>query len=235
MRVLPARGPSMRRVGLAECPHPDVHLRFRKWDKTNLVSHFDYRGNLCAQGFSSLRQPVWRLWLQRAGVAGAAPAPSSVALGGGSGILLPDVDHSDPDRVAACTLTAVGYDNAGSLVALTAGHCGVVGDRVFAEYLPEAGPIGRFSYSSPVSDIAVIDLDDAKVAPLAYRRRHDDQRNRRPAGTGDDRVQGRPFDRQHVRYHLGLRTPSTVRSSSTRARFPVIPVDRSSSVTAWWA
>jgi hypothetical protein len=63
-------------------------------------------------------------------------------------------------------LTAVGYDNAGSLVALTAGHCGVVGDRVFAEYLPEAGPIGRFSYSSPVSDIAVIDLDDAKVAPL---------------------------------------------------------------------
>ena len=72
-----------------------------------------------------------------AGVAGAAPAPSSVALGGGSGILLPDVDHSDPDRVAACTLTAVGYDNAGSLVALTAGHCGVVGDRVFAEYLPE--------------------------------------------------------------------------------------------------
>ncbi|MDF2895281.1 MAG: peptidase [Rhodococcus erythropolis] len=101
-----------------------------------------------------------------AGVAGAAPAPSSVALGGGSGILLPDVDHSDPEQVAACTLTAVGYDNAGSLVALTAGHCGVVGDRVFAEYLPEAGPIGRFSYSSPVSDIAVIDLDDAKVAPL---------------------------------------------------------------------
>ncbi|MER2205652.1 MAG: peptidase S1, partial [Rhodococcus sp. (in: high G+C Gram-positive bacteria)] len=101
-----------------------------------------------------------------AGVAGAAPAPSSVALGGGSGILLPDVDHSNPDQVAACTLTAVGYDNAGSLVALTAGHCGVVGDRVFAEYLPEAGPIGRFTYSSPVSDIAVIDLDDAKVAPL---------------------------------------------------------------------
>ncbi|GAA3184188.1 hypothetical protein GCM10020255_079840 [Rhodococcus baikonurensis] len=81
-----------------------------------------------------------------AGVAGAAPAPSSVALGGGSGILLPDVDHSNPDQVAACTLTAVGYDNAGSLVALTAGHCGVVGDRVFAEYLPEAGPIGRFTY-----------------------------------------------------------------------------------------
>ncbi|BCF83219.1 hypothetical protein RQCS_27640 [Rhodococcus qingshengii] len=31
----------------------------------------DYRGNLCAQGFSSLRQPVWRLWLQER----ASPAP----------------------------------------------------------------------------------------------------------------------------------------------------------------
>ncbi|ATI36475.1 peptidase S1 (plasmid) [Rhodococcus sp. H-CA8f] len=97
------------------------------------------------------------------GVAAAAP---SVALGGGSGIVLPDADPSDRDVVGLCTLTAVGYDNSGSLVALTAGHCGVPGDRVIAEYQHGAGVIGRFTYSSPVSDIAVIDLDDAKVAPL---------------------------------------------------------------------
>ncbi|WP_424805303.1 S1 family peptidase [Rhodococcus sp. 27YEA15] len=100
-----------------------------------------------------------------AGIAAAAPAGPPVQLGGGSGILLPDVDHSNPDTVVACTLTAVGFDNNGALVGLTAGHCGQVGDRVFAEYLPGAGPIGRFVYVSPVSDIAVIALDASKVSP----------------------------------------------------------------------
>lgn len=98
-----------------------------------------------------------------AGIASAAPA---VALGGGSGILLPDTDPSDPEVIGLCTLTAVGYNHAGSLVALTAGHCGQVGDRIAAEYQPGAGIIGRFVYSSPISDISVIDLDDSKVAPL---------------------------------------------------------------------
>ncbi|WP_250888150.1 S1 family peptidase [Rhodococcus sp. WY5] len=97
------------------------------------------------------------------GVASAAP---SVPLGGGSGIVLPDTDHANPHVSGLCTLTAVGYDDAGSLVGLTAGHCGVPGDRVVAEYDEGAGVVGRFRYSSPVTDIAVIDLDDAMVTPL---------------------------------------------------------------------
>lgn len=97
------------------------------------------------------------------GVASAAP---SVALGGGSGIVLPDADHADAAVAGLCTLAAVGYDNGGSLVGLTAGHCGVAGDRVIAEYAEGAGVIGQFRYSSPVTDIAVVDLDDAMVAPL---------------------------------------------------------------------
>ncbi|MFD4785356.1 S1 family peptidase [Rhodococcus qingshengii] len=89
-----------------------------------------------------------------------------MALGGGSGIVLPDAGRGDPGVIGLCTLTAVGYDDGGSLVGLTAGHCGVAGDRVIAEYQPSAGVIGQFRYSSTVSDIAVIDLDDAMVSPL---------------------------------------------------------------------
>ncbi|MGL4306729.1 MAG: S1 family peptidase [Mycobacteriaceae bacterium] len=106
-------------------------------------------------------------------VSQAAPAEPEVFLGGGSGILLPDFSGSNPDlstadpsRFAACSLTAVGYNNAGSLIGLTAGHCAHVGDRVVSEFWPEAGAIGKFVYVSQVSDISVIDLDDAKVAPL---------------------------------------------------------------------
>lgn len=94
------------------------------------------------------------------GIASAAP---SVALGGGSGIVLPDTDHANPDVNGLCTLTAVGYDYGGSLVGLTAGH---PGDRVIADYQRGAGVIGQFRYTSPVTDIAVIDLDDAMVTPL---------------------------------------------------------------------
>lgn len=90
--------------------------------------------------------------------AGPAAADAPAPLGGGSGIVV--------DNMAQCTVTTIGYDAAGRLVGLTAGHCGETGAAVVAEVDPDLGPVGRFVHSDPRLDYAVIQFDPAKVAPL---------------------------------------------------------------------
>ncbi|MFE3796238.1 S1 family peptidase [Nocardia tengchongensis] len=91
--------------------------------------------------------------------AGAATADVMVPLGGGSGIVL--------SNRAICSLTTIGYDNAGRLVGLTAGHCAPEGTRVAAEINRGAGAIGTVAYSDNGRDLdyAVIEFDPARVVP----------------------------------------------------------------------
>lgn len=94
-------------------------------------------------------------------VFGAAPAaaqPGTVKIGGGSGIII--------DQQFECTVTTIGRDGAGRLVGLTAGHCGEAGSKVVAEANPFLGEIGRFTYSNPDLDYAVIEFYPAKVVPV---------------------------------------------------------------------
>lgn len=96
----------------------------------------------------------------------ASADPATAALGGGSGIMISETGDFEGTNVFLCSLTAVGYDQTGDLKAITAGHCGEEGDQIAAENFPELGVIGEFEYSTMDPDIAVIDLDDAKVLPL---------------------------------------------------------------------
>ncbi|NLE81308.1 MAG: serine protease [Rhodococcus sp.] len=89
------------------------------------------------------------------GVATAAPAPA--LLGGGSGIIL--------DDELLCTITTIGHDNSGSLVGITAGHCGEAGATVVPEYQPQSGVVGTIVKSNANFDYAVIKFDPAKVIP----------------------------------------------------------------------
>ncbi|MBF6213094.1 hypothetical protein IU433_27265 [Nocardia puris] len=93
-----------------------------------------------------------------AGVAQAAP--EKVALGGGSGLVFAND--------SACSLTAIGYDNADRLVGLTAGHCAPEGTLLGAEHALEAGAVGIVAYSDNGEnlDIAVLVFDRDKVAPV---------------------------------------------------------------------
>ena len=88
----------------------------------------------------------------------AVAAPGTPVLGGGSGIIVDDAFE--------CTLTTIGYDGAGRLVGLTAGHCGGAGAAVKAESNTKFGVIGRFAYSSKDLDYAVIEFDAARVIPV---------------------------------------------------------------------
>lgn len=90
---------------------------------------------------------------------GSVSADPSVVLGAASGIFF--------DNEAGCSLTAVGHDNAGRLVGLTAGHCAPTGARVGAEHAPHAGVIGTVAYSDDGDylDFAVLHLDASKVVP----------------------------------------------------------------------
>lgn len=94
-----------------------------------------------------------------AGVAVAAPP---VTLGGGSGITLGDGGGDIFD----CTLTTIGYDNAGRLVGLTAAHCGSPGMTVKAEYDIGAGSVGSIVSVNEMLDYAVIQFDHGKVVPV---------------------------------------------------------------------
>ncbi|MFF0542139.1 S1 family peptidase [Nocardia thailandica] len=91
--------------------------------------------------------------------AGTATAAPSVVLGAGSGIVF--------DNNSACSLTAIGTDNGGRLVGITAGHCASTGARVGAEKALSAGVIGTVAYSDDAEflDFAVLELDREKVAP----------------------------------------------------------------------
>ncbi len=98
-----------------------------------------------------------------AGMAALVPAQAAEAapratVGGGSGIVL--------NGNARCTMTTVGHDRTGQLVGLTAGHCGPLGAPVTSERTPKAGVIGRVMAASPRMDVAVINLDQARVRPV---------------------------------------------------------------------
>ncbi|HLS79258.1 MAG TPA: hypothetical protein VK083_20960 [Nocardia sp.] len=90
----------------------------------------------------------------------AQAAPQSAVLGGGSGLVF--------DNNSACSLTAIGHDDAGRLVGLTAGHCAPTGSRLAAESALEVGVIGTVAYSDNGKglDFAVLQLDPAKVTPV---------------------------------------------------------------------
>ncbi|MEU0540675.1 S1 family peptidase [Nocardia sp. NPDC005978] len=95
-------------------------------------------------------------------ITGTADAAPPVVLGGGSGVHVEQLD--DAGGTADCTLTAVGYDAADRLVALTAGHCGQIGSRIAAEYT-RSGGIGVIVEKSEGNDWAVILLDPERVTP----------------------------------------------------------------------
>ncbi|KGF21925.1 S1 family peptidase [Corynebacterium tuscaniense] len=57
-----------------------------------------------------------------------------------------------------CTVTAAGWDAAGRKIALTAGHCGNVGELVAAADSLEAGYSGRIVRKNGALDYAVIEL-----------------------------------------------------------------------------
>ena len=98
---------------------------------------------------------------------GTTQAAPKTSLGGGSGILVLKGGNS----AAACTVTTVGRPtsgpNRGKLIALTAGHCGKPGQRVLAEKAQNRGAIGTISQSYTDIDLAVIELDAAKVRPVS--------------------------------------------------------------------
>nr|WP_040517412.1 trypsin-like serine protease [Gordonia neofelifaecis] len=95
---------------------------------------------------------------------GTADAAPKVPLGGGSGILVLKGGNS----AAACTVTTVGRPTSGArkgqLIAVTAGHCGKPGQRVFSENFQSRGQIGTIVYSASDIDVAVIALN-SNVAP----------------------------------------------------------------------
>lgn len=96
-----------------------------------------------------------------AAVAGAAQAaPGNVVLGGSSGLVF--------ENNSACSLTAIGYDNANRLVGLTAGHCAPAGARLASETALDAGAVGVVAYSDNGEglDFAVLQFDPAKVTPV---------------------------------------------------------------------
>ncbi|MEU4648364.1 S1 family peptidase [Nocardia fluminea] len=90
------------------------------------------------------------------GTATAQPGPP--VIGGGSGIVI--------DNAFECTVTTVGYDGAGRLVGLTAGHCGDAGATVSAEVDRGYGEVGRFVYSNPELDYAVIEFTPGRITPV---------------------------------------------------------------------
>ncbi|MEH6793175.1 MAG: hypothetical protein V7694_03480 [Rhodococcus sp. (in: high G+C Gram-positive bacteria)] len=95
-----------------------------------------------------------------AGTAAAAPLP---VVGPGTGF----VTTGGIDDLTACSIAAVGYDDAGRLVALTAGHC------ILSTGLPvtlvgsPAAPVGTTAVGHWGPDYGVIVLDPTKVTPVA--------------------------------------------------------------------
>jgi hypothetical protein len=88
----------------------------------------------------------------------AAPvvhAQEPVALGGGSGIVI--------DGDTFCTLTAIGHDNAGSLIGFTSAHCGGPGAQVAAEGAEDRGVLGTMVAGNEGLDYAVIQFDPSLV------------------------------------------------------------------------
>ncbi|GAB18379.1 peptidase S1 family protein [Gordonia effusa NBRC 100432] len=96
------------------------------------------------------------------GAGAVTAAPAKAFVGGGSGILVLKGGNS----AAACTMTTVGRSKTGKLIGITAGHCGKPGQRVFSETFQNRGQIGTITYSASDLDMAIIELNPAKVVPL---------------------------------------------------------------------
>lgn len=59
---------------------------------------------------------------------------------------------------AICTATVAGYNDKGEKIALTAGHCGKVGDPVVSADVPQTGRSGTITHVNAALDYAVITL-----------------------------------------------------------------------------
>lgn len=88
----------------------------------------------------------------------ASAAPAKAHIGGGSGIIL--------NGNTACTLTAIGHDNANRLVGLTASHCGAPGSPVAAEHGGNNDRIGTVARTDYNVDVAVIEFYPDRVHPV---------------------------------------------------------------------
>ncbi|MBS9532358.1 serine protease [Mycobacterium sp. M1] len=87
-----------------------------------------------------------------------ATASDKLLLGGGAGIAL----NGD----TLCTLTAIGYDDAGRLIGFTAAHCGGVGAPVVVDGADDEGVVGTVTATDDGLGYAVIEFDPAKVAGI---------------------------------------------------------------------
>lgn len=65
---------------------------------------------------------------------------------------------NNPGQEVMCTTTAAGYNDRGEKVALTAGHCGNVGDAVSSADAWRLGRTGTVAFVNPQLDYAVITL-----------------------------------------------------------------------------
>lgn len=98
------------------------------------------------------------------GFAAPAAAAPSVVVGPGTGY----ITTGGIDDLTACSFAAVGYDAAGRLVGLTAGHCVLrAGLPVTSIGDPAAGPIGTTVSGHWGPDYGVVELDPAKVLPVS--------------------------------------------------------------------
>ncbi len=93
------------------------------------------------------------------GAPGTAHAEPSLALGGGSGIVVGGQN--------ICTLTTIGRDSGGRLVGFTAAHCGGAEATIVAEADRDAGTVGTVTYADSTMDYSVIVFDPAKVVPVS--------------------------------------------------------------------
>ncbi|WP_051365334.1 hypothetical protein [Rhodococcus sp. JG-3] len=94
-----------------------------------------------------------------AGTATAAPLP---VVGPGSGF----VTTGGLDDLTVCSIAAVGYDDAGRLVALTAGHCILRSGLPVTLVGSPAAPVGTTAVGHWGPDYGVIVLDPTKVTPV---------------------------------------------------------------------
>ncbi|CCQ13623.1 putative uncharacterized protein [Rhodococcus sp. AW25M09] len=94
------------------------------------------------------------------GTAAAAPLP---VVGPGSGF----VTTGGLDDLTVCSIAAVGYDNAGRLVALTAGHCILRPGLPVTLVGSPTAPVGTTAVEHWGPDYGVIVLDPAAVTPVS--------------------------------------------------------------------
>lgn len=99
------------------------------------------------------------------------PAESDAALQRGHALYGPSTPlyvGSVPGQEVMCTTTVAGYNNRGEKVALTAGHCGNVGDAVRSADAWQLGRTGTITYVNKQLDYAVITLASNTEVTRSY-------------------------------------------------------------------